>query len=128
MINVTYKKRGAVREFACVGHAGYTGGGGSFDSADCVRSARDDGRAAGGDIVCAAASALCGALVATLLKHDEEFFSLFVTEGDGECRVTCAGAAAKPYFEFALVGLKKLAEAFPDNVRVSGYGESEGRL
>ena len=48
-----------------------------------------------------------------------------VSEGAGYCRVTCAGAAAKPYFEFALVGLKKLAEAFPENVRVADFRESE---
>ena len=106
MINVTYDNGGAVREFACAGHAGYD---------------------PGNDVVCAAASALCGALTATLLKHDEEFFSLFVEERDGECRITCAGAAAAPYFELALVGLTKLAEAFPDNVRVSGYEERERR-
>ena len=43
-----------------------------------------------------------------------------VSEAAGYCRITCAGDAAKPYFEFALVGLKKLAEAFPENVRVVG--------
>ena len=43
-----------------------------------------------------------------------------VSEGAGYCRIACAGDAAKPYFEFALVGLKKLAEAFPENVRVVG--------
>ena len=103
MINVTYDKCGEVRELHCAGHAGFN---------------------PGNDVVCAAASALCGGLAATLLKHDEEFFSLFVTERDGECGVTCAGEAAKPYFEFALVGLTKLAREFPENVSVRGFDES----
>ena len=104
MITVSYKDTNGVRELTCVGHAGYK---------------------SGNDIVCAAASALTGTLAAVLLKHDEEFYSLFVGEGDGECRIVCGGAAAKPYFEFALVGLKKLAEAFPENVRVAEFCESE---
>ena len=135
MINVTYNKSGAVRELVCSGHAGYRGVGAAREAGDPPGEApgttphpsppSPQGEGSGGDIVCAAASALTGTLAAVLLKHDEEFFSLFISEGDGECRVTCAGAAAKPYFEFALVGLEKLAEAFPENVRIEDYRESE---
>ena len=106
MINVTYKAEGAARELYCAGHALYN---------------------PGNDVVCAAASALCGGLVAMLLKHRDDFISLLYKENCGECRVVCAGEAAAPYFEFALVGLSKLAEVFPENVRVSGYDESGGR-
>ncbi|MBO4933833.1 MAG: ribosomal-processing cysteine protease Prp [Clostridia bacterium] len=116
MITVSYKDTNGVRELVCSGHAGYGGK---------AAPPSPQGEGLGGDIVCAAASALTGTLAAVLLKHDEEFFSLFVGEGDGECRIVCAGAVAKPYFEFALVGLKKLAEAFPENVRVADLRESE---
>ena len=81
--------------------------------------------AGGGDIVCAAASALCGGLAATLLKHKEDFASASVTEAAGYCRIACADEAAAPYFEFALVGLKKLAEAYPENVAVKLSDERE---
>ena len=145
MITVSYKDTNGVRELVCSGHAGYVGkaareeGDPSGEAPGTTPhpsppsasppspqgEGKDSAAAAGGDIVCAAASAITGTLAAVLLKNDEEFFSLFIGEGDGECRVTCAGAAAKPYFEFALVGLKKLAEAFPENVRVAEFCESE---
>ena len=80
----------------------------------------------GGDVVCAAASALAGALVATLFRREGEFESLSVTEADGYCRVSCSEPGAAPFFEFALVGLEKLAEAFPANVAVRVSEESGG--
>ena len=80
----------------------------------------------GGDVVCAAASALAGALVATLFRREGEFESLSVTEADGYCRVSCSEPGAAPFFEFALVGLEKLAEAFPANVAVHVSEESGG--
>ena len=139
MIKVTYTYKNGVRELTCVGHAGYGGkaarkagdpsgeapGTTPHPSPPAASPPSPQGEGSGGDIVCAAASAITGSLAAVLLKHDEEFFSLFISEGDGESRITCAGAAAAPYFEFALVGLKKLAEAFPENVRFAESCESE---
>ena len=104
MILVACNKSGDKRLLHCVGHAGFE---------------------PGKDIVCAAMSALSGSLVATLLKHEDEFLSLFYQEGDGECRVVCTGEAAAPYFEFALVGMHKLEQEFPSNICIFGDYEGE---
>ena len=133
MIVVTYGTAGEARELICAGHAGYAaeGGGGKRPPGRCQRQlplhrgGLRPAAAGGGDIVCAAASALCGGLAATLLKHKEDFASASVTEAPGYCRVACADEAAAPYFEFALVGLKKLAEAYPENVAVKLSDERE---
>ena len=112
MINVDFTYENGVRTLECVGHAEYGGCGGA--SGGC-----------GGDVVCAAASALTGALAAAIFRREGEFASASVTEADGYCRVSCAEPGAAPFFEFALVGLTKLAGAFPANVAVSGFDESE---
>ena len=104
MISVTYEKSGETRELRCSGHAWYN---------------------PGNDVVCAAVSALCGALIATLLKHRDDFKSFLYEEDKGECRVICTGEAAAPYFEVTMVGLLKIEKEFPGYLGMFGYYEGD---
>lgn len=97
MITVNFTQQGEERHFSCVGHAGY-----------CV----------GNDIVCAAVSALCGALCATLYINEDSFESLTVGEGEGETVILCDGKAAEPFFSLVLNGLEAIAAAYPFNLRI----------
>ena len=96
MITVCYSEQENERHFSCVGHAGYS---------------------VGNDVVCAAVSALCGALAVTLLKNEESFDSLTVAEADGETVILCKGQA-EGYFSLVLNGLENIASSYPFNVRV----------
>lgn len=96
MITVRYSEQGKERHFSCIGHADYS---------------------VGNDVVCAAVSALCGALAVTLLKNEESFDSLTVAEADGETVILCNGQA-EGYFSLVLNGLESIAASYPFNVRV----------
>ncbi len=104
MITVHYSEQGEERHFSCIGHSGYN---------------------VGNDIVCAAVSALCGALAATLFINEDSFEALTVAEGEGECVILCEGSAAAPYFSLVLNGLYAIADAYPFNLRVTGHKRAD---
>lgn len=105
MIAIDYKEHGNVYELAVRGHAGYA--------------------PHGSDIVCAAVSALCQTLAASVA---EEIQDCTLRQNAGEMYI-CARARCKSerlisleLFEHTLRGLRALAREYPKNIKISGMG------
>jgi len=82
----------------------------------------------GADIVCAAVSILCQTLIANLERWKDQGWNALEwhTETPGECYIRCTpyGYYSLPVemFRFTMVGLKMIAEEYPQHVEIIEQG------
>ena len=73
----------------------------------------------GNDIVCAAVSALCGALSAALYEKSEKLSSLYIREEKGYMRAEAVGKNAKDIFETVISGLQLIEKSYGGYVKIT---------
>ncbi len=81
----------------------------------------------GGDIVCAAVSALACTLSARVMDTTgEACYDIYADKEHGRMLISASGKQAMEAFETVLTGLKEVAFAYPEYVSVAETAETNG--